>query len=81
MITRIPSPSTSNAMSRTRNPARSVTNIALSDSDTRWFYETFPNGKISLVLSTLLQLFREEAEREEGSLDDILNRIQEKIQS
>lgn len=68
-------------MSRSRNAARSITNIALSDSDTRWFYETFPNGKISLVLSTLLQLFREEAERDEGSLDDILNRIQEKIQS
>lgn len=81
MRTRILYSLTNCAMSRTRNPARSVTNIALSDSDTRWFYETFPQGKLSLLLATLLQVFREEAERHEGSLDDILIRIQEKLET
>ena len=64
-----------------RKSTRSVTNIKLVDADTRWFYETFPNGKLSIVLSTLLQLFREEAEREDGTLEDVLTRIHERIQT
>ncbi len=64
-----------------RKSTRSVTNIKLVDADTRWFYETFPNGKLSIVLSTMLQLFREEAEREDGTLEDVLTRIHERIQT
>ena len=69
-------------MSTSRSSStRSVTNIKLVDADTRWFYETFPNGKLSIVLSTMLQLFREEAEREDGTLEDVLTRIHERLQT
>jgi|DEB3_MinimDraft_2_1074329.scaffolds.fasta_scaffold00335_14 uncharacterized protein (DUF3820 family) len=61
--------------------SRSITNVKLPENDVRWFYETFPEGKLSIVLSTLLQLFREEAEREDGSLQDVLTRIHVQLQT
>lgn len=61
--------------------SRSVTNVKLPEADVRWFYDTFPDGKLSIVLSTLLQLFREEAEREDGTLQDVLTRIHEQLQT
>jgi len=61
--------------------SRSLTNVKLPEGDVRWFYETYPDGKLSVLLSTLLQFFREEAEQDEAPIEDVLTRIHERIQT
>jgi hypothetical protein len=58
-----------------------VTNIKLPEKDVRWFFDTFPGARLSVLLSTMLQLFREEAEREDGTFEDVLTRIHERLQT
>ncbi len=60
---------------------REIVKLKLTSHITRKFFELFPEGVMGGAVDTLLQYLIEEAEREEGTLEEVLERMYERLQT
>jgi hypothetical protein len=60
---------------------REIVKLKLSSHQVKKFFELFPDAVMGATFDTLLEYLIEEAEREEGTLQEVLERIYERLQT
>lgn len=62
-------------------PIRRIVKLKLSQAHERKFFTLFPDGTLGATVDTLLEYLLEEAEREDGTLEEVLQRMYERLQT